>query len=201
MIISVGASYDYAALGCTHHCPGDVAILKAIPGMRVVVPGCASEFDELFRQGYQGDQPIYFRLTEQSHSVSIPVSFGQATVVQEGKLGTVVVVGPLLEIALNACRDMDVTVIYYTTIEPFDRRTLSANCKNERIAIVEPFYEGTLCHEVVSALGPDRSVRVLTIGVPRRFRPSYGTVHQHDAECGLTVEGLEDKFERFFRAG
>jgi transketolase len=201
VIISVGASYDYAALGCTHQCPGDVAILKAIPGMRIVVPGCASEFDELFRQAYQGDQPIYFRLAEQTHSLSISVTFGQAKVVREGKLGTVVVVGPLLDMALKACRDMDVTVIYYTTLEPFDRSTLYANSKSDRIAIVEPFYEGTLCHEVVSALGDSRSVRVLPIGVPRQFRRSYGTVHQQDADCGLTVEALEDRFERFFRVG
>src|SRR5580698_9122617 len=37
--VSVGSSYDYAALGCTHHCPGDVAILKQIPGMSIIVPG------------------------------------------------------------------------------------------------------------------------------------------------------------------
>ena len=29
--ISVGNSYDYAGLGCTHHCPSDVAILSAVP--------------------------------------------------------------------------------------------------------------------------------------------------------------------------
>jgi transketolase len=200
VIISVGASYDYAALGCTHQCPGDVAILKAIPGMRIVVPGCAGEFDALFGQAYCGDGPIYFRLAEQAHSMSIPVKFGQSTVVQEGKLGTVVVVGPLLEKVIKASRDMDLTVIYYTTLEPFDRNTLYENSKADRIAIVEPFYEGTLCHEVVSAFGASRSIRILPIGVPREFRRSYGTVDQQDAECGLTIESLEDRFERFFEA-
>ena len=72
---------------------------------------------------------------------------------------------------------MDVTVIYYTTLEPFDRSTLYNHCKTDSIAIVEPFYKGTLCNGVVSALGVNRSARVLSIGVPRKFIRSYGTVH------------------------
>jgi transketolase len=34
--ISVGASYDYASLGCTHHCPGDVMCLLSIPNMEIM---------------------------------------------------------------------------------------------------------------------------------------------------------------------
>ena len=37
--ISVGSSYDYASLGPTHHCPGDVSMLKNIPNMQIIVPG------------------------------------------------------------------------------------------------------------------------------------------------------------------
>jgi transketolase len=43
--ISVGNSYDYAGLGCTHHCPGDIAILSSIPGIQLVAPGNDKEFN------------------------------------------------------------------------------------------------------------------------------------------------------------
>src|SRR5262249_6568264 len=45
--ISIGASYDYSADGMTHQAPGDVQLLRSLPGMQVVVPGTAREFDTL----------------------------------------------------------------------------------------------------------------------------------------------------------
>ena len=54
--ISVGASYDYSALGCTHHCPGDVGILKKIPNMEIIVPGTSQEFDQLFKEVYNNQR-------------------------------------------------------------------------------------------------------------------------------------------------
>jgi transketolase len=47
--ISVGNSYDYAGLGCTHHCPGDIAILSSIPGIQLVAPGNDKEFNLYFK--------------------------------------------------------------------------------------------------------------------------------------------------------
>jgi transketolase len=37
--ISNGASYDYSVEGMTHHGPGDVQILRSLPGMQIIVPG------------------------------------------------------------------------------------------------------------------------------------------------------------------
>lgn len=200
VIISVGGSYDYAALGCTHQSAGDVALLKSVPGMRIVVPGTAEEFDVLFRQAYDGDRPIYFRLSERSHSQSIPVEFGEAALVREGRGGTVVAVGPMLGPVLEACCDLDLSVLYYTTLEPFDGARLRACATTDRIAIVEPFYEGTLSHDVLSALAGKQSVRILSLGVPRRFRHSYGTAAQQDAECELNASALKQRLNDFFCA-
>ncbi len=195
--VSVGASYDYAALGCTHHCPGDVALLRAIPGFRVFVPGSAAEFDCLFRAGYAGVGPAYYRLSERSHAEKVEVEMGRATVLKKGAAGTVIAVGPLLGAVVEACRDLDVTLLYYTTLAPFDRTTLAANPTTGRIAVVEPFYEGTLAHEVAMAF-PGAPIAQMAVGVPRRFLTNYGTAAEHDVACGLTPVLLAERLRGFF---
>ena len=179
--------------------PGDVALLKTIPGMQIVVPGSPGEFDRLFRQAYKSERPVYFRLSEQTHGVPAPpADFGRAARIKEGNAGTVVAVGPLLGPALAACQDLNVSLIYYSTVEPFDRKTLLDNCPTDKIALVEPFYEGTLSYDIQSALSAHRAVRVLSMGVPRVFLSSYGTAAQHDRENGLTARSIHDKLTDFF---
>ena len=65
--ISVGASYDYTALGPTHHCPGDVALMNTIPGMEILIPGNSSEVDKLLKATYNNGNPTYARLSEYEH--------------------------------------------------------------------------------------------------------------------------------------
>ena len=38
-IISCGGSLEYSELGCTHHCPEDIAILKKLPNIEIFILG------------------------------------------------------------------------------------------------------------------------------------------------------------------
>jgi transketolase len=190
--VSVGASYDYAALGCTHHCPGDVSILKNIPGMEVVVPGTSEEFDTIFGQAYDDGRPTYFRLSEKENKISQKVSFGKAVIIKTGTKATVISVGPTLSAVTDACEGLDVTILYYTTVAPFDRETLAMNSASGKILIVEPFYSGTLIDEVVSSL-KGRSFTFEMIGVPKEFLDHYGTPAEHDEATGLNAGNIKYK--------
>ena len=191
-IVSIGASYDYASLGCTHHCPGDVAILRALPGMEVVIPGAPAEFDRLFRAAYANGHPTYFRLSERANDQSYEVELNQARVIRSGSLATVVAVGPTLVDVLEATLGLDVTVLYYTTVVPFDGQTLKENCQSARIVVVEPYYAGFLVGDIHSALGT-ASVVIESVGVPHKFLTDYGRPEQHDESIGLTVENIRSR--------
>ena len=59
--VSIGASYDYASLGCTHHCPEDINLMHNIPNMQIVVPGNREEFNDLFHQSYNKKNPRCYK--------------------------------------------------------------------------------------------------------------------------------------------
>ncbi len=199
-LVSVGGSYDYAALGCTHHCPGDVSILQNIPGLEIVVPGNQSEFDSLFRQSYSNGNPTYYRLSERSNKKYNDVVFGKANLIQTGTKATVVAIGPVLDKVIDATKDFDVDVLYYSTIVPFDEEILVRSLKTKlKILVVEPFYSGTISHLILNAL-PHRSIMMSNIGVPREFLRKYGTAEDHDLAVGLTIENIKKNLKDLINA-
>lgn len=200
--VSIGASYDYGTDGMTHQAPGDVAILRTLPGMEAVVAGTPGEFDTLFRESYADGAPTYFRLHVQQNTADRPVRFGRLHVEREGSGATVVVVGPMLDRTLEAADGMDVSILYCTTVAPFDGDTLRAvvgDRPGSEVILIEPYYEGTLASEIVRALAP-RPVRIEAIGVPRRVLSRYGGPDEHDADLGMTADGIRRRIEAFLAA-
>ena len=193
--VSVGASYDYASLGCTHHCPADVGILQNIPGMEVIVPGTSAEFDELFRQAYSNGHPTYYRLSERENNESQSVTFGLANLLQSGDTATVVAVGPVLKHILPVIEGRDIGLLYYTTVTPFDSKLLRENvAATGKVLIVEPFYSGTLSYQVLQSLSP-KPAFIDFVGVPHEFLTNYGNAEEHDKEIGLSCENIRIKLE------
>jgi len=173
--VSVGGSYDYTALGPTHHCPADINLISNIPNFQVIVPGTSSEFNQLFKQTYQNYFPKYFRLSSTENSESYNVEFGKANQVQKGKKATVIICGPTLNFVKSSLKNLDVNILYYTTVIPFDIKILEKNIKNseKKIIIIEPFYSGALLNEL-SILQNKYPLLISSVSVPRKFINGYG---------------------------
>ena len=194
--VSAGASYDYGAEGATHHSPADVQAMLTIPGVEVLVPGSAAEVDRAIRSTYADGRITYIRTSVASNAASLETELGRAEVLRRGDRGTVLAVGPMLDRTLAAVEGMDVTVMYVTSIAPFDAETLTREAIGPDVVVVEPFYEGTLTATVAVALSA-RASRIGSVGVPRRFILTYGQLEEHDRELGLDTAGIRERIAAF----
>ena len=189
-LASVGAPYDYGTEGATHHAPGDVQAMLAIPGAEVLVPGTAAELDAMLRASYANGRLTYLRASTTENDTSLAAVPGRLEIVRRGTRATVVAVGHLLSPTLRACDGLDVTVAYVTSVRPFDAAGMAGAVAADPLVIaVEPFYEGTLVPALAEALQHAPS-RFVSIGVPRRFITTYGTREEHDRELGLDAAGI-----------
>lgn len=132
-LVSCGAAFDYAALGCTHHCYDDVAILRAQPNMQVIVPGSSQEFDALFKETYANGSPTYFRLSEHEHVIATSPKFGEIEKMKDGAKITVAVTGPQLKNAMEATTEMAAKGITCDLLYFFnDQTALGKRTKNDQ---------------------------------------------------------------------
>ena len=196
--VSVGASYDYAALGCSHHCPADIPILSNIPEVSLIVPGTAKEFDVLFKSSYSNGKPNYYRLSENMNNIEQEVEYGKGILVKKGSKGTVIVVGPLLQSTIEAAIDLDISIIYFTTIFPFDSNIIYSNItENERVVIIEPYYSGIIASELNEIL-KGKNIYLEQIGIPRTFLRNYGSKLDHDKALQLDTISIKNKLNNVF---
>jgi transketolase len=194
--ISVGGSYDYSSLGPTHHCPGDVGILKYLPGMEILVPGTSQEFDSLFKECYNNNKPTYIRLSEFENDLSFDTKLGKGVIIKKGTSATVIAIGPTLTKTLNAVSDLDVTLLYYTSVNPFDVELIKNHNNKGKIFIVEPYYRGSLLNEIVEIFKPNH-LKIGGIGVPIKFLNNYGLKNDHDIALGFTEKYIYDRIKDF----
>ncbi|MFD8461889.1 transketolase family protein [Streptomyces antimycoticus] len=204
VLVSAAGSYDWPAGGYTHMAPGDVALLDTLDGWTVQVPGHPDEAETLLRDAAEaGDDSVYVRLSAHSNSAPRDIAPGRFLTVREGRGGVVIAVGPMLDSVLRAVEGLDVTVLYATTVRPFDERTLRATAGAAAgagaavdVVLVEPYLAGTSTAVVNDALA-DRPHRVLGLGIARRELRRYGTIDEHLAGQGLDPASLRERISGF----
>ena len=200
ILVSVGASYDWAAGGYTHHAPGDIACLSTLPGWRLHVPGHADEAEALLRDAATRDEPTYLRLSDAANACPRPVGADGMQVERHdcSAAVTVIAVGPMLDRVLEAIADRPVNLLYTSTVRPFDAKTLRTVATGTDVVLVEPYLAGTSTAVVAGALA-DRPHRILALGVGHREMRRYGVAAEHDTAHGLDVAGLRSSIDAFMR--
>jgi transketolase len=193
--VSVGASFDYAALGCTHHCPADISILSDIPGANLFIPGTASEFEQMFRSNWNNGKLNYFRLSENVNSASY-ISKSNLHLVKSGELATVIVVGPVLDRVIESTKNLDLDLIYVNNLGPGEIDFSGIKIKGKKVVIIEPYYSGPVLQRMSSYL-ESNDLRVLQIGIPRKFLTNYGTSEEHYSSLGFAPKDLYQRIKGF----
>ncbi|WP_299571075.1 transketolase [uncultured Williamsia sp.] len=197
LLVSTGGSVDMASMGRTHQTDADVALMSAVPGFAVHVPGTADEVEQLMRRAHRVRGRHYVRVTAQQNTRSFDVDTPDLHVARPGSGALVMVaVGPVLDATLAAAEtiadttDLDPTVLYTATVRPFDGaglRRLSGPVPD--IVLVEPYLAGTSGHEVAAAVR-DRPHRLLALGFGREELRRYGTPEDHIRAAGLDADGI-----------
>ncbi len=194
VLVSNGASYDASAAGRTHHAPEDVALLAALPGWRIEVPGHPDEFERAFARALCGNDRVYIRTSLEENPA--PVDSDGLVRLRDG-LPLVLAVGPTLAPMLEATADLDVGLAYLTTVRPFPHVELrEAVGDGDEVILVEPYLAGTSAAEIAAAL-VDRPHRVLAIGIENPELRRYGTPEEHRAAHGLDAHGIRAALQRF----
>ena len=199
-LVSVGSAFDYSALGCSHHCYDDIALIKSLPRSEVVYPAMPNEFRLLFKQTYKNGRLTYFRLPGQQHGVTIPdekIVFGKGILVREGRDITIVAAGPQLKTVMEAVpllesKGINAEVLYYPTIKPFDEELLVRSiAKTKKVLVLEEHSRyGGLGDEVLRAGCNVGGVKFSFISIPDKFQRGYGHYAEHLQALGFTAENI-----------
>ncbi|HEX8080695.1 MAG TPA: transketolase C-terminal domain-containing protein [Jatrophihabitans sp.] len=186
-------------LGPTHHSLEDLAIMRLLPNMTVLVPAQASATVELFEQCLDLPGPVYLRLgrsaTPDLPVDAPPIRIGQAQPLRDGDDLLLVACGPYpVLLALQAAESLaaagiEAAVLNMHTVKPLDEAALTATGAPV-VTVEEHWRSGGLGSAVAEALG-ETGRRVLRVGVADRFVSMAGDQQFLLEQAGVTVEAIQ----------
>ena len=195
-LISVGASFDYAKLGCTHHCPSDVSILSNIPNLDIFLPGHSDELKFQLLRYWNSGRLNYYRLSEHENTSAINLELGEVKKIVSGSRAVFIAVGPFLGIALRALSDLDIEIHYVNSIDGSKTMEIKTSFPGRKVIIYEPYYSGAILLKLSEQISAARC-EVLQIGVPKKFLENYGTFEEQMQSLKLDLNSIQIRVEAF----
>ena len=195
--------------GATHQCCEDIALMRSIPGMTVIVPSDDTEARAAVRAALDCAGPVYIRLGRLAAPViNDPVAYdfkmGRGVTLREGGDVTIVATGLMVAAAIEAAEALSAKgvaaeVINIHTVKPLDEELVRASAKKTGRAVTceEHSIIGGLGDAVLAALASD-PVPVRKVGTNDVFGES-GPALELLKKYGLDATGIEREVLDFLK--
>lgn len=201
-IFAVSGGISYGALGFSHHSTHDIAVMRAFPGLRVVLPCDEVQMVGLLRALEKTDDPAYIRAGKASmplvYEPGTEFEIGKAVMLRDGGDLTIVACGETVWHALGAAdalaaEGVEARVLDMHTLHPLDEAAIVAAARDTgRIVTVEEHsVNGGLGASVAQIVANHRPVPMRTLGLPDEFlvAGATGDLFRH---YGLDAAGIAE---------
>ena len=199
-IIATHGGISVGRDGSSHQSIEDIALMRVIPGMKVIVPCDAVETKKsiISSLGIQG--VFYIRLGRENTPVLLRDDYefklGKGYILKKGKDATLISCGMLVNEALMAAKilesdDIDIEVINMSSIKPIDKELIKESARKNKIVFTceEHNIIGGLGSAVLESLEEEKDIFVNRIGINDCFGES-GSPKQLFEKYGLSAEKI-----------
>ncbi len=199
-LCGMNSGMAYGPLGATHHSIEDVAWLRAIADMTIIVPADPVETVQAVRAAAEFVGPIFLRISRMGvpdvHSADYRFEIGKAACLREGNDITLIANGTLVAPALAAADllteiGVQARVLNMATVKPLDREAVIAAARETGgiVTAEEHTIRGGLGSAVAEVVVTTHPVPMRILGVPDTFAPTGSTewLFEH---FGLTAQGI-----------
>lgn len=196
--------------GASHQAIEDLALMRAIPNMKVFSPCDASQSEAIVKAVAELDGPCYIRLgrgdVEDVYKKETAFTFGKGNVLRKGKRIAIIATGMMVQEALNAYETLkqegiEITIIDMPTIKPIDKELIEETAKAHEMIISceEHSVIGGLGSAISEVLVQTQPVRMIMMGMQDRFGES-GTPQALLEKYELNAQAIIHKVKALWKS-
>ncbi len=208
-IVASHAGITVGGDGASHQATEDIALMRTLPNMTVIVPADGIETYKAVKAAVDWEGPCYLRLGRADvpliTSMDSSFTIGKASIMREGSDVTLVGTGQMVALCINAAetlheKGLSAEVVNMSTIKPLDQDALLSSVKKTGAVVTAEEHSiiNGLGSAVAECLAENLMAPLHRIGIPDVFGES-GDSDQLMVKYGLTSGKIVEAAEAVVR--
>lgn len=200
-LVGISGGVSYGALGMTHHSLQDIAVMRAIPDIAVILPADRFETEKMIEALVNFDGPAYIRIGRNPvedvyENKNFEFKIGKANTMCKGNDITIIATGETVKSAIEASKllaneGIGCRVINMHTIKPLDAEVIIKAAKETKgiITVEEHSIFGGLGSAVSEVVSQEIPTKMKIVGI-KDEAPVTGNSKEVFNYYGLTASNL-----------